>query len=43
MTDYVKEFENVISIVSHDLGKPIDISRICIRDRGVPHQAPRWV
>lgn len=42
MADYIKEFEQVISSVSNDLGRPINMSKIRIRDRGVPHQAPKW-
>jgi len=42
MADYTTEFAQVISSISRDLGRPIDMSKIHIMDRGVPHQAPKW-
>jgi len=41
MTDYRKEFEQVIREVSSALGKKIDSAQYEIFDRGVPHEPPK--
>ncbi len=40
--DYKEEFETVIKKVSSDLGRELDMSKIQIKDRGVPHVPSKW-
>lgn len=42
MTEYAEEFKDIISQVSKCLGRELNMTQIMIKDRGVPHNPPKW-